>query len=121
MRSCYSEVRCDYDMITRVRHLNLDRFSPNLSKAYLNNINLYEVRIIKRLTYRNYELCIPSLLGRVINSGAEPSLEEVERAISSLRNSSPGENGLSALLLKNAGAGAQGIKSRPFPLLSGVR
>ena len=39
----------------------------------------------------------------VINSGAEPSLEEVERAIISLCNSVPGENGLSALLLKNAG------------------
>ena len=46
------------------------------------------------------------LPGTVINSGAEPSLEEVERAISSLCNSSPGENGLSALLLKNAGAAA---------------
>ena len=47
-----------------------------------------------------------ALPGTIINSGAESSLEEVERAISSLRNSAPGENSLSALLLKNAGAAA---------------
>ena len=29
--------------IVRVRHLNLDRISPNLSKAYLNHLNLYDI------------------------------------------------------------------------------
>ena len=53
----------------------------------------------------NVDMPLP-LPGTAINSGAEPSLEEVERAISSLRNSAPGENGLSALLLENAGAAA---------------
>ena len=50
----------------------------------------------------NVDMSLP-LPGTVINSGAEPSLEEVEKAISSLHNSSPGENGLSVL---NTGAAA---------------
>ena len=29
--------------IIRVRHLILDRISPNLSKAYLNHLNLYDI------------------------------------------------------------------------------
>ena len=52
----------------------------------------------------------PPLPGVIINSGsgAEPSLEEAQRAISPLTcaNSAPGENGLCALLLKNAGTAA---------------